>query len=76
LQNPSSSGEAIAERLAKAISWITLGIAVLCVVPGLVMLIRMPSAGGYVAIIFGLVISGLVWGFGRVCFWVLTGRWR
>ena len=48
----------------------------LCVVPGLVMLIRMPSAGGYVAITFGLAISGLVWGFGRVCFWVLTGRWR
>jgi hypothetical protein len=48
----------------------------LCVVPGIVMLIRMPSLGGYVAIAFGLVISGLVWGFGRVCFWVLTGRWR
>jgi hypothetical protein len=73
---PPSASEAIAERLASAITWITLGIAVLCVVPGIVMLIRMPSLGGYVAIAFGLVISGLVWGFGRVCFWVLTGRWR
>jgi hypothetical protein len=73
---PPSEGKAIAERLAKAISWITLGIAVLCLVPGLVMLIRMSSAAGYVVIALGLVISGLVWGFGRVCFWVLTGRWR
>ena len=73
---PLSEGEAIAERLAKAISWITLGIAVLCLVPGLVMLIRMASAAGYVAIALGLMISAFVWGFGRVCFWVLTGRWR
>jgi hypothetical protein len=66
----------MAERLAKAISWITLGIAVLCLVPGLVMLISSPSASGFFAIAFGLVVGGLVWGFGRVCFWVLTGRWR
>ena len=71
-----SAAEAIAKQLAKAISWITLGIAVSCLVPGLVMLVSKASADGYVAIGFGLVISGLVWGFGRVCFWVLTGRWR